>query len=340
MRTKLKIIVLVLTMMGFSALLTGCSEMKEEKSIEVSGTVEATQININSEAAGKVKEVMVEEGSTIKEGQVLAKINSTIQALQVQQAEAALSSARESSKQTKTGSREQQIAQARAGVEQVDALLKGAKDSSANALDNLNRIKKLFKEGGATSQQLSEAQTRYNVAQAQVEAYNAQKKSAQEQLDLLKDGSTKEAVNIANAGVAQAQANLEIAKVQLAKTIIYASLEGILTDVNFKKGEYVSPGAALFTVLDPQDLWIKVYVSEKDLPRVKLGQKAHVFVDAFPGKPFEGQVSNIAAKAEFTPKNLQTNEERVNMVFAVKIKITKGIDQLKPGLPADVKIIL
>lgn len=340
MKTRLRILLLVLALLSFSAWLSGCSESKNENSIEVSGTVEATQISINSEIAGKLKEVLVEEGISIKEGLVLAKIDSTIQALQVQQAESALASARESSKQTKTGSREQQIAQAKAGVEQVDALLKGAKESSANAQDNLKRIELLEKDGGATTQQLLDAQTRNNVAQAQVEAYNAQKKSAQEQLALLKDGSTTEAINIANAGVSQAMTNLEIAKAQLGKTIIYAPMEGILTDVNFKKGEFVSPGTALFTVLDPQDLWIKVYVSEKDLPRIKIGQKADVFVDAYPGRRFVGKVSYISSKAEFTPKNLQTAEERVNMVFAVKIRITDDNEQLKPGLPADVKIIL
>lgn len=178
MKTRFKLLFLVLTFISFSVWLAGCSESKSNNSIEVSGTVEATQVNINSETAGKIKEVLAEEGSTVSEGQLLAKIDSTIQVLQVQQAEAALSAARESSKQTKTGSREQLIAQARAGVEQVDALLKGARDSSENALDNLNRIKALAQEGGATAQQLSEAQTRYNVAQAQVEAYTAQKKPA------------------------------------------------------------------------------------------------------------------------------------------------------------------
>lgn len=340
MKTRLKIFFLVLIIMSFSALLAGCSQDENDNRIEVSGTVEATQVSVNSETAGKVREVLVEEGSTVNEGDVLAKIDSTIQALQVQQAEAALSAARESFRQTKTGTREQLIAQARAGVEQVNALLKGAKESSENALDNLNRIKALVSDGGAATQQLSEAQTRYNVAQAQVEAYTAQKKSAEEQLALLKDGSTTEAVNIANAGVAQAQANLEIAKAQLARTIIHAPMRGVLTDVNFNKGEFVSPGAALFTILDSEDLWIKVYISEKDLPRIKIGQKADVFVDAYPGKSFKGEVSHISAKAEFTPKNLQTTEERVNMVFAVKIRITEGKEQLKPGLPTDVKIIL
>lgn len=340
MKTKLKTIFMVLTIICLSVWLAGCSESKNDKNLEVSGTVEATQVNINSEIAGKLKEVLIEEGTTIKEGRVLAKIDSTIQALQVQQAEAALASARESSQQTKSGNREQLITQARAGVEQVDALLKGAKESTKNALDNLNRITALVRDGGATTQQLLDAETRYNVAQAQVDAYTAQKKSAQEQLVLLKDGSTREAINIANAGVAQAQANLEIAKAQLAKTIIYAPMSGILTDVNFKKGEFVSPGTAVFTVLDPQDMWIKVYLSEKDLPRIKIGQKADVYVDAYPAKRFEGKVSYISAKAEFTPKNLQTAEERVNMVFAVKIRITDGKEQLKPGLPADVKIIL
>lgn len=318
----------------------GCSKQNTDDNLFVSGTVEATETAISAEAGGKITEITADEGTLVQKGTVVARIESTIQALQVQQAEAALKAAQASAKQTKTGNREELISQARAGVEQVDALVKGAKESMENALDNLNRIKTLAADGGATTQQLTEAQTRYETAKAQVEAYQAQRRSAQEQLDLLKNGSTKETINIADANTAQAQANLAIAKAQLAKTTVISTGKGMISTVNFSEGEFASPGSPILTLTDTEDLWIRVYVSEKELPKVKIGQKAEIFVDAYPGKAFQGTVSYISSTAEFTPKNLQTAEERVNMVFAVKIKISNGGDRLKPGLPADVKIIL
>lgn len=319
---------------------SGCSKQNADKNLSVSGTIEATETVISAEAGGKIRDITVEEGNRVQKGTVAARIDSSIQALQVQQAEAALKAAQASSKQTKTGSREELIAQARAGVEQVEALIKGAKQSMENALDNLSRIKTLAADGGATTQQLTEAQTRYETAKAQVEAYQAQRKSSQEQLDLLKNGSTKETINIADANTAQAQANLAMAKAQLAKTTVISSGKGIVSTVNFSEGEFVAPGSPIFTITDTDDLSIRVYVSEKDLPKVKIGQTAEIFVDAYPEQAFHGKVSYISSTSEFTPKNLQTAEERVNMVFAVKIKIANGGDKLKPGLPADVKIIL
>lgn len=318
----------------------GCSKQNTDDNLYVSGTVEATETVISAEAGGKISEIAVEEGAMVQKGMVVARIDSTIQALQVQQAEAALKAAQASSKQTRTGNREELIAQARAGVEQVDALVKGAKESMNNALDNLNRIKSLAADGGATTQQLTEAQTRYDTAKAQFEAYQAQRRSAQEQLDLLKNGSTKETINIADANTAQAQANLAIAKAQLAKTTVVSPGKGIISTVNFNEGEMAAPGSPIVTLTDTKDLSIRVYVSEKELPKVKIGQKVEIFVDAYPEEAFHGTISYISPTSEFTPKNLQTAEERVNMVFAVKVKITDGGDRLKPGLPADVKIIL
>lgn len=109
--------------------------------------------------------------------------------------------------------------------------------------------------------------------------------------------------------------------------------------MNFNKGEFIAPGAAVISLIDNNDRWIKVYITENDLPRIKLGQGAEIYVDAYPNKPFRGTVSYISDKAEFTPKNLQTKEERVNMVFTVKVKIKDDNNVLKPGLPADINIL-
>ena len=331
-------LLIYLAFTGFIFINSGCSKTPAGQII-ASGTVESTEINVNAETGGKINELTVTEGSTVKQGDVMARIESTVLALQVQQAEAALRAAQERARETRAGSRDQLVTQAQEAVRQMSSLQEGAEKSMDNALENLERVRALFKEGGVTSQQVSDAQTKYETARAQFEAYSAQRNSAREQLDLLQSGATQETVNIADAGAAQAQAALSIARAQLAKTVIYAPTGGYVSTVNFNKGEFINPSAPLITLTDTSDLWINVYIPEKDLPNLKLGQKAEIYIDAYPEKPFHGKITFISNKAEFTPKNLQTSEERVNMVFTVKLKITDGKDQLKPGLPADVKII-
>lgn len=329
----LTVLILIVSVFG-----SGCSQKGEEKEL-YSGTVEAQESLINTEVGGKVSELLVEEGSSVKKNQTIGKIDSTTQSLQVSQAEAALKSAREKAAEVKKGNREEQIAQAAAAVKQITSMESSARAVMNNAKDNLDKVKKLYSEGGATEQQLSDAETKYTTAKYQVDSYAAQKASAQEQLQLLQKGATQESVNIADAGVIQAEALLETAKSQQNKTILKSPVAGVVSSVNFNQGEFISPGAALVSVIDMKDMWINIYVPEKELPLVKTGQKAKIYIDAYPDQPVNGKVVFISAKSEFTPKNLQTKEDRVNMVFAVKIKITDGLDRMRPGLPADVELV-
>lgn len=336
---KTKRILTFLIVISIATIFAGCN--KKDENIETfSGTVEAREINVNAEVGGKIADIAITEGSRVKQGQLICKIDSTLQALQVQQAEAALTAAREKSKETKKGSREEQIAQAEAAVKQFSSMEEGARLSMNNAKDNLDRVQKLFQEGGSTSQQLTDAESKYEIAKAQLASYTAQKNSAIEQLRLLKNGSTQETINIADAGVTQAQAAYLTAKAQMEKTLLKSSVSGVVDSVNFNRGEYISPGSAVATIIDTKDMWINVYVPEKELPKIKLGQRAKINIDAYPDKQVHGMVEFISSKAEFTPKNLQTKEERVNMVFAVKVKITDGLNLVRPGLPADVEIVI
>ncbi|MBU7005389.1 HlyD family secretion protein [Phosphitispora fastidiosa] len=317
---------------------SGCGS-KTDDGIHVSGTVSAAEVTVSAETGGRITDITVQEGVYVKRGEVLGRLDSKVQALQVNKAEAGLRAAVEKARETKSGSREQLIAQAEFTVNQFDSLQQGARHTMQNAGETLERLKRLFAEGGATQQQLSDAETGLAAAKAQYESFASQKGSAEKQLELLKNGATKETVNIADAGVELAQAELEIARANLEKTILCAPVDGIISSVNFNNGEVVAPGAGLVSVLVNRDLWIDVYVSETELPHIKLGQQAEISIDAFPEKIFHGRAAFISPEAEFTPKNLQTKDERVNMVFAVKIMVTDGNDIFKPGLPADVRIL-
>jgi HlyD family secretion protein len=138
----------------------------------------------------------------------------------------------------------------------------------------------------------------------------------------------------------QAEAALRATEERLNDTVLYAPVSGVILRKNIELGEIVSPGLPIYTIGDLENPWIKVYVREAQLGLVKLGQKAAVTTDSYPRKTYEGNVTFISSEAEFTPKTVQTGEERVKLVFGVKVRVKNVNDELKPGMPADVRIML
>ncbi len=151
--------------------------------------------------------------------------------------------------------------------------------------------------------------------------------------------AVKSAHDIAESQLALSRAALRTAEVRFRDAAIFAPLSGVVLRKNAEEGETVAAGVPVVTIGDLDGPWIKVYVKEDQLGLVKLGQKAEVMVDSFPKKRYEGTVTLIASEAEFTPKNVQTREERVKLVFGVKVSVKNENNELKPGMPADVKIL-
>jgi HlyD family secretion protein len=193
-----------------------------------------------------------------------------------------------------------QVAQNRANHRNAGAQLEKAKK-------DLERYEALYKKEAISAQQLDSARTGYDVALAQSQ---------------------------------QAGAAVRMSEVKLNDTVIYAPTAGVVLRKNIEAGETVQAGVPIFTIGDLADPWIKVYVKEDRLGMVKLGQKARITTDSYPGKIYDGAVTYISSEAEFTPKNVQTQEERVKLVFGVKIRVKNEKDELKPSMPADVKISL
>ncbi len=155
---------------------------------------------------------------------------------------------------------------------------------------------------------------------------------------LLEAGPRPDAVAAARAQVAEARAALALARARLVETRLDSPLTGIVLRKNLEIGETATPGVPILTLMDPDDMWLRAYVSETDLGRVRLGQAATLTVDAYPARTFAGVVREIASEAEFTPKNVQTKKERVNLVYRVKIAVRNTAGVLKPGMPADARI--
>ena len=233
---------------------------------------------------------------------------------QVAVAETAVKIAQVQYEQLKEGPREEEKAMALARVKAAQAQVEQAKA------------------------QVLAAEVAVEQAQAQVEAAEAGLAQAEAKLALLMAGPTREEVAIAEAKVKEAEAALGILQVQRDKMTLRAPRSGLVIARAVNEGETAAPGAALLTIADLDNLTLTVYIPEVDIGRVRVGQEVEVSVDAYPGRKFKGEVVFIASKAEFTPKNVQTREERAKLVFAVKVRIPNPEHLLKPGMPADALI--
>jgi HlyD family secretion protein len=168
----------------------------------------------------------------------------------------------------------------------------------------------------------------------------AQHTQALEQLRLVLEGAAAEQLAVQRAVVLQAEAALEQARVAVDRTRLVAPFAGIVTVRHRQSGETTSPGAPVVTLMDPDDRWVRIYVPGDVVGRVALGQSARISSDSHPDSTFAGRVTHVASEAEFTPRNVQTSQERVKLVYAVKVAIDgdPGL-ALKPGMPADVRLV-
>ncbi len=205
------------------------------------------------------------------------------------------------------------------------------KASLADARRTLALLKDMRDNPLALEEQVHQAESAYHAAEAAVQM-------AQAQLDALKAGADAEDIKAAEAEVERAKAALEALKARREKMKLYAPTDGWVTEVVTKRGEVIGPGATILKLANLDEVTLTVYVPEPDLGKVHIGQKVYVTVDSFPGETFEGEVVFISSKAEFTPKNIQTKEERVNLVFAVKVRLPNPEHKLKAGMPADALI--
>jgi HlyD family secretion protein len=154
------------------------------------------------------------------------------------------------------------------------------------------------------------------------------------------EGSRKEDIAVARANVQQARANLGLSKVNLDYTSLRAPSAGVITVRQAELGEVVVPGTPIVTLADLDHIWLRAYIAETDLGRIRWGQDATITTDTYPGKQYHGRISFIASTAEFTPKSVQTYKERVTLVYRIKIDIDNPNHELKPGMPADAHIAL
>jgi HlyD family secretion protein len=276
------------------------------------------------------------------------------------------------------GSRQEEIAQAEAGMRQsqahLDELLHGsrtqeidaakaavtlAKADAERAKLDYERYARLYEKVNVSAQQYDAAKAGFEMAQArqreaeeqlklvlegprkeQIEQAREALVQAKERYTLVRKGPRQEEIDQARARAEQARQALAVAETQLGYATVSAPMPGVVLSKNVEPGEMVAPGTPVVTIGDLEKVWVRAYINETDLGRVKLGQRATVTTDTYPGKQYTGHVSFIASKAEFTPKNVQTDKERVKLVYRIKVDILNPRMELKPGMPADAAIHL
>lgn len=290
-------------------LLAGCGG-DDGGAIEASGTIEGTRTVVSAEVPGRVVRIMADEGSSVAAGDTLLLIDDTEYRIQVRQAAANAEAAEAQYRLSLEGSRKEDVLQA-------EALFR-------NAESDYRRMKDLLATATVTQKQYDDAFARYIAAQQTYEK--------------LVRGLRKEEIAAARARRDQAVATADLARKKLGDCVVRSPAGGIVTLRAVEPGELVPAGGQLFQVTALEEVDLMIYVNETRLGSVLLGQQADVFIDSFPGRAFEGKVVYISPVAEFTPKNVQTKEERTKLVFGIKIRVRNPDGALKPGLPADARI--
>ena len=290
-----------------------------------SGTIEATEAQLGFRAGGRIQSVLPREGDRVAVGSVLSQLDRTELDARREQAVAQVRAAQALLRELRSGARPEEMAQAR-------AVVGSALERRADAQRDLDRSRTLFEGDAVSREALDKATTVLELASSQVT-------QTEEQLRLLEAGPRRERIEAQQAVVAQAEAAVRVLDAMAADTAIIAPLDGIVTVRHREPGEVVPGGAAVLTLMNPADRWVRIYVPETRLGAVHLGMAAAIASDTYPGKAYPGDMVFIASEAEFTPKSVQTTEERVRLVYAVKVRIADDpLLELKPGMPADVTL--
>jgi HlyD family secretion protein len=267
---------------------------------------------------------------------VIARLSTTDAELAIRRAQADRAQAAAQLRLLQAGARPEEIRQARAQMESAEADVRAAEAEVASATADLQRFEALLQANAGSRKQRDDAATRMAVAGARAQAAQERTRAAAEALASLRAGARAEEIAAARARVAALEAQLASLEKDLADAVLKAPVAGVVTSKLADAGEMIAPRAPVVVVTDLDHAWANVYVDEPVVPRLKLGQKLAIVTDA--GQRLEGTITFISPKAEFTPRNVQTAEERSRLVYRLKVSADNRDGVLKPGMPVEVEL--
>lgn len=334
MYKKIKIIMLCMIL---SVFLSAC-DFNDINSNIYTGTVECEEVDMSSEVAGNITDIFVEEGDFIKKGDRIAHIDVESLKIELKKGEAGLKIANAKLDKLRTGARSEEIKKARVQVQKLQEILEGKESDYHFKRRNHEDIKKIFEEGAISEKKLEEAKVLLDTAYAAFESTKKEVEEAQYTLDLITKGTRSEEIQMALGEVEAAKATVDTIKYKISKENIIAPIDGTVESIYYHEGEWIPAYGNMTNILDLKNLWVKIYIPEKEMDKISLHQEINMTADFMGDQEIKGKVIYIAKDAEFTPKNIESKENKQEMVFAVKIKIIDDLEKLKPGMLIDIHL--
>lgn len=297
------------------------AERATDNTLRIAGNIEAHESVVGFKVPGRIVELPVQEGQYVNKGDLLARLDDDDYRQQISMDEATIRTREAELKLALAGSRKQEIQAAK------QSLIDARSDLELKRAE-FRRRKDLLSEQAVSQEDVHSAETLMKRAEA---TYQRLK----ETYDQIVEGTRKEEIAVRRANLQLAQEHLEMAHVNLSYTVLSAPISGVVLVRQAELGEVMAPGTPVVTIADVDRLWMRGYINETDLGRVRWDQPATVHTDTHPGKEYHGRVSFIASRAEFTPKSVETYKERVTLVYRIKIDLENSNHELKPGMPAE-----
>jgi membrane fusion protein YbhG len=313
----------------------GCARTAAPAAERANGYVEATDVRVSSKVAGRVEEVRVVEGARVGQGETLVTLSTTETDLALRRARAERDQAAAQLALLRAGARPEDIQQAEAQVAAAVSDRNAADADLTAARDDETRFTQLLQNRAGSQKQHDDAVARRQAAEAQFKAASDHVRVAQAALDRLKAGARREEIEGAVAHVAAVDAQIATLEHDRDEATIIAPSAGVVSSRLVEPGELVAPGVPLIVLIDLDHAWASAYVEEPLVPRLRIDEAATVTTDA--GDRLSGHVSFIASQAEFTPRNVQTPDERAKLVYRVKVAVDNRQGVLKPGMPVEVE---
>jgi HlyD family secretion protein len=313
-----------------------CNRDGTEGAPRASGYVEATDVRVAPEVGGRILELHLEEGKRVAAGQVIARLDTADAELALRRAEAERDQAIAQLKLLQAGSRQEDIRQARAQAQSAEADVTAARVEVEAAEADLKRFEALLQANAGSRKQRDDAVTRRDVAASRLASARERARAADEHVARLRAGARAEEIAAARARVAAVEAQIATLQKSVADAVVKSPVGGTVTSKLVDEGEIVAPRAPLAVVSDLDRAWANVYVDEPVVPALKLGQAVTLLTDA--GQRVPGTISYISPRAEFTPRNVQTADERSKLVYRIKVTVDNREGILKPGMPVECEI--